>query len=208
MSNSSENWFGKLFKRGSQPEQKQDAGVAPKPTQDYEILGPVFFWVVRPKADPRNAAAWYNKGNSLSSLGRFEEAISSYDKALALNPRDVDAWTNKAGSLGSLGRHEEAILSFDKALALNPRVAMAWSNKGSSLGSLGRFEEALGCLDKALELDPHYALAWFNKALAEDKLSKWQEAALSYEQFLALVPAQYVGPIEYAHKRLQELEDE
>src|SRR5664280_2193422 len=109
MSNSSENWFGKLFKRGSQPEQKQDTGATPKPT---------------PKVDPRNAAAWYNKGNSLHRLGHDEEAISSYDKALALNPRDAMTWDNKGSSLSSLGRYEEALDCLDKALALNPRDAM------------------------------------------------------------------------------------
>ena len=30
--------------------------------------------------------AWYNRGNALSKLGRYEEAIASYDRAIKINP--------------------------------------------------------------------------------------------------------------------------
>jgi len=35
--------------------------------------------------DPRNAIVWNNKGNALCKLGRSEEAIECYDKALTVN---------------------------------------------------------------------------------------------------------------------------
>jgi superkiller protein 3 len=35
---------------------------------------------------PDKHEAWYNRGNSLGNLGRYEEAISSYDKAVEFKP--------------------------------------------------------------------------------------------------------------------------
>ena len=53
---------------------------------------------------------------SLSNLGRNEEAIASYDRALQIKPDDHEALNNRGIALGKLGRYEEAINSYDKAL--------------------------------------------------------------------------------------------
>ncbi|HYA33723.1 MAG TPA: tetratricopeptide repeat protein, partial [Candidatus Bathyarchaeia archaeon] len=90
-----------------------------------------------------------NKGVTLSRLGRYDEAIACYDKALELDPRLVSAWTGKGVSLYHLGHYEEAIACYDKALELDPRYTKAWGNKGVSLRHLGRSVEALQCYDTA-----------------------------------------------------------
>ena len=60
------------------------------------------------------------KGLVLHFLGKNNEAISFFDKALAINPNDVDVLTNKGIALHFLGKNNEAISFFDKALAINP----------------------------------------------------------------------------------------
>ena len=59
--------------------------------------------------------AWINKGKALYELGRPEEAIECFDKAIELDPKKASAWYNKGTALTSLGRPEEAIECFDKA---------------------------------------------------------------------------------------------
>ena len=59
-------------------------------------------------------------GNALYDLGRYEEAIVSYDKALEIKPDLHEAWYNRGIALGNLGRLEEAIASYDKALEFKP----------------------------------------------------------------------------------------
>ena len=44
----------------------------------------------------KTANDWYNQGNALAQLGRSDEAIAAYQKALELNPNDEDAKYNKA----------------------------------------------------------------------------------------------------------------
>ena len=161
--------------------------------------------------DPLCVTTWNIKGICLDCLGRYKEAISCYDQAMELDPHDAAAWNNKGSSLNDMGRYEEAIRCLDKALELDPRCTLAWYNKGNSLYGgwrferVWRYEQAITCYDKALKLDPRYVKAWYNKALSEDYLSHLREAAHSYEQFLALDPAQYPDQIEHARKRLREL---
>jgi tetratricopeptide (TPR) repeat protein len=56
----------------------------------------------------------------LRNLGRLEEAIASYDKALEFKPDSYEAWYNRGYALGNLGRGEEAIASYEKALEIKP----------------------------------------------------------------------------------------
>ena len=108
--------------------------------------------MTKPWTYPKDSGAWAHKGLSLGKLGRHEEAIQCYDKALELDPKASWAWSNKGWSLGELGRHEEAIQCCDKALELDPKDSVAWINKGRSLGELGRHEEAIHVMTKPWNL--------------------------------------------------------
>jgi tetratricopeptide (TPR) repeat protein len=62
-------------------------------------------------------------------LNRYEEAIASYDRTLALVPKADAAWFNRGLALASLKRYKEAITSFDEALRINPKNADARENR-------------------------------------------------------------------------------
>ncbi|NQV39129.1 MAG: tetratricopeptide repeat protein, partial [Nitrosopumilus sp.] len=68
--------------------------------------------------DPNDADVWNNKGDSLDSLGKYEEAITSYDKAIEIDPNDADVWNNKGDSMDSLGNNDEAKKCYDKSKEL------------------------------------------------------------------------------------------
>jgi tetratricopeptide (TPR) repeat protein len=70
--------------------------------------------------NPRDTAAWTNKGASLLSLGRFEEALGCYDKALEFDPHDVGAWFSKALTEDTLGQWQKAVVSYQQFLAFAP----------------------------------------------------------------------------------------
>jgi superkiller protein 3 len=43
--------------------------------------------------------AWYNRGYALGNLGRLEEAIASYDKALEFKPDDTQHFIIKLAAM-------------------------------------------------------------------------------------------------------------
>ena len=87
------------------------------------------------------------------TLGRQEEALVAYDKALALNPRLELAWLGKGNVLMTLGLPAEALTACDTALTLNPSLEEGWFQKGNVLMALGRPMEALAALDQVLVLN-------------------------------------------------------
>ena len=82
--------------------------------------------------NPDFTNALYNKGVTLSNLGKYEEAITWLDRSLDINPNFVDAMYNKADVLGELGKYEESLVWTDKALTLKP-VTHNNSNSNSLL---------------------------------------------------------------------------
>ena len=98
----------------------------------------------------QNYINWFEQGNTLCSLGRLEEAIASYDKALEIKPDYYEAWNYRGIILCDyLGRYEEAIISFNKAIEIKPDCYEAWYNRGVALRNLGRFDEAITSYDQA-----------------------------------------------------------
>ena len=59
-------------------------------------------------------------GMALAHLGRNEEALASFDRALALGPATAGLHGSRADALVALGRLDEAVQSYDRALALDP----------------------------------------------------------------------------------------
>ncbi len=53
-------------------------------------------------------------------LGRYDEALEAFERALGLDEQYVAAWDGKAWVLGILGRKGEALAAVNRALELEP----------------------------------------------------------------------------------------
>jgi tetratricopeptide (TPR) repeat protein len=111
-----------------------------------------------------------HQGLAYTNLGRMQEAIKQYERALALS-RQIQNRTSEGNCLGSLGlayhslgRVEEAIGFYEQALAIHRAIGDR-RNEGNWLGNLGlayadlgRVEEAIDFYEQALaisrEIDP------------------------------------------------------
>ncbi len=63
---------------------------------------------------------WFNKGNGLAKLKRYEEAIKACEEAIEINPKNDKAWVNKGFYLAKHKRYKEAIKAYKKAIKINP----------------------------------------------------------------------------------------
>jgi len=127
-----------------------------------------------------------NEGVEFLDLGRPEEALKIYEKAIKINPQLAEAWFAKGFALGELGRYEEAIEAYKKAIEINTRFGLAWFTKGFTLGKLGKHEEAIKAYEKAIEINSQDVGAWFNKGVALSELGRYEEAIEAYEKAIEI----------------------
>lgn len=137
-------------------------------------------------ADPDSAATLNLLAVINASLGRNEEALANYDRALLLQPGLLTALNNRGAVLKAMKRYDEALDSYDRALVLQPDYAEVISNRASVLHELTRYDEALASYDRALALRPDYAEALNNRGTVLQALRRYAEALRDYDAALSL----------------------
>ncbi|MCX5493820.1 tetratricopeptide repeat protein [Kaistia dalseonensis] len=128
------------------------------------------------------------KATSQQKLRRYDDALASYDRAIALNPRFAEAHYNRATTLEALGRQEEAVASYDRAIAARPDFVEAFNNRGNRLAALGRTDEALTSYDRALALRPDHVAVLHNRGRLLRTIGRHDAALTSYDRALARAP--------------------
>jgi tetratricopeptide (TPR) repeat protein len=145
-------------------------------------------WISRAIRQEPKAVYLTNLGATLVNLGRGDEALKAYDKAVQLKPLDADLWRNLGNVLIEVNRPADAILSFQHALKLNPRHWDAANKVALLLYRSERFEEALACYNLCDELEPNHCQTLYMRALTLHKLKRLDEALADNRRALALDP--------------------
>ena len=181
-----------------------------------DILGALQDYERALKEAPDDPMIWNNRGVSFSSLGRYDDAIGSYRKALEKRPGYWNAWFNlgkalqkkadgmapppeQAGKAGQQGApavmsperaevYEEALMAYDRALEIDPAHNSTLNNKAVALRKLHRYEEALETYDHQLGIDPMYPYAWYNKGTLLKLMGLPKEADRCFEVAAGLGP--------------------
>lgn len=110
------------------------------------------------------ALSLYYRGSILNRLGRYDEALSSLDQALAERPDLVTAREEKGESLWQLGRKEPAVREWTEAIRSNPRLPLSTNFLAGAAKSAGSPDAAAAYEKQAGQLTPadprfHWMLA-------------------------------------------------
>ena len=85
-------------------------------------------------------------------FGRYESAISDYNKAISLNPDFATAYGNRGDAKRALGQYNTAIADCNAAIRLIPDYPNAYATRGEAKVGLNRIEEAKSDFQRSLEL--------------------------------------------------------
>lgn len=127
-------------------------------------------------------------GRVLVDMGRPDEAVTVFKRALQLDANDVQALTRLAITLKDISCHAEAVMFFSRLLPLAPDAFETHAHYGHSLQALGRLTEAIVHYRRALVLVPTNATVWCNLGLALLDQGQLLEALAALRQSLALNP--------------------
>jgi tetratricopeptide (TPR) repeat protein len=128
---------------------------AEKSPRDQALLGKLLTEIDGEIAGaPRFAVNHYVRGWLLSRLGRPEEAVEAYAKAIEIDPTFASAHYNAGVVLAKLGRVEEALKHWYAASEIDPTLVDALYNAGQAHYNRKEFAEALDRWSKAHVLAP------------------------------------------------------
>lgn len=106
-------------------------------------------------------AALYYKANSLTQLGRFEEARASYKEAVSIyrlatlnNPSAIDVYLYRAMALKDIEEFDKALEILDFVIGVNAEIAEVYALKAEIYKSLGKHSQAEEQREKAYALKP------------------------------------------------------
>jgi Flp pilus assembly protein TadD len=128
------------------------------------------------------------QGDRLVKLGRHQEALVHYERAIRMVRRPSYAWTSRGVAMKYLGRLDDALRCHENAIRLDPANEVAWCNLGTVYFKKGEFGKALECYDKAIHLRPKYAIAWNNKGVVLARLNQFEEANRCHGKATSLRP--------------------
>ncbi|MEO1590163.1 MAG: tetratricopeptide repeat protein [Cyanobacteria bacterium J06632_22] len=97
---------------------------------------------------------WHLQGEALANLGRYRDALASFDQALGLAPDRTESLVFQAVCYVHLQHYAQALSRCDRALDLAPRHTQAWLFRGVALQRLGRHSEAYRSYEQALPQSP------------------------------------------------------
>jgi len=134
------------------------------------------------------ADAHYNHGNTLQSLGRLDDAVAAYRRALVRQPLHQLALTDLARLRWRMGE-----LDFDRdlldAAAAHPHSSLAPGLRGHLLLRSERYADAAACFELALQRDTPAAGFHDGLARALARLGNFEGSLAHHSQALALSPA-------------------
>lgn len=96
------------------------------------------------------------QGRAFEALGKTDDAVVAYQRAIVKSDSDVWAMNNLAVLYLQLQRFEDAIGPLARAIEIDDKVATFHNNLGMALELTGRFEDAAGQYRAALAIEGTY----------------------------------------------------
>ncbi|BGE86282.1 hypothetical protein Ms3S1_27180 [Methylosinus sp. 3S-1] len=123
----------------------------------------------------------YALGGALAQLGHVREAMSAFQRELAILPGDSAALADLGTCLARIGRLDEAILCLQTVLRRRPDMRFAQYNLGLALLTQKRRVEAIEALDRSIRLDPTYGDAYRVRGLAHALGGDGEKSVVDFE---------------------------
>jgi len=138
---------------------------------------------------PNAPEAYRNLGTALAALGRYDEALESYEKALNLGRKHQEIILYAMGdALFESHRVEKAQEKYEAAIKVNPEYLRALNGKGIAQATQEHLDAALVTFQEIIKLNPKFASAYSNKGGVLHQQKKLDEALLVYQDALKLLP--------------------
>jgi tetratricopeptide (TPR) repeat protein len=137
--------------------------------------------------EPYYAQANFQVGEMLRRQERFDEALPSYNKAVAAKPGDPEMLFNRALVHSRLGNNEAVIDDLTKVVDKEgAHYVSGLMNRGAAYLRSGNLALAIADMDKAVAKEPQSPLARVRRALVLERMGNRERAVADYREALKL----------------------
>jgi tetratricopeptide (TPR) repeat protein len=135
---------------------------------------------------PIHALEAFDTGARLLKAANYEQAILSFDRAVALKPDFADAYWMRAQANTALSKPRLALADFSRVVELRPSEASAYVDRASTHLELEQYADAISDCDRAVRLDPALDRAFNLRGVALRALGRMQEALIAFDKAVGL----------------------
>ena len=126
------------------------------------------------------------EGMKLLEQERYEEALTKFDKTIALDKEYEWAIAQRGEGYRLMKRYEEALADFDRAIELNNEESWNFTHRGTTYREIERYEEALADFDRAIEPDDKNAWAIAGRGDTYRLMKRYEEALADFDRAIEL----------------------
>jgi lipoprotein NlpI len=126
------------------------------------------------------ATTYCGVGGAYEKLGRYDDAVGAFRRAIELDPKSDIAYNGLGVVLSDMRRHDEAALAFQRAIELDPGNPSAHNNLAGEYLQQGKFDDAKREYGERIRLRPNNAFA---PLVMLGVIARHQGAAESSEYF-------------------------
>jgi len=110
--------------------------------------------------DPLNARESFDAGTRFYKIARYNQAILSFDRSIALQPQMAEAYLMRGKSLVGDARPEASLADFSRFIELRPSDPNGYVERGLAYLELNKLGQAVADANKAIEKNPKLAAAY------------------------------------------------
>ncbi|MFO7143112.1 hypothetical protein B9T16_16470 [Arthrospira sp. PCC 8006] len=125
-------------------------------------------------------------GNTLAEAGKWSEAVSAFQKAIAYHPQLFLAHHKLGLGLMQLNQPAEAVSAFEKAIAIQPDFSWSHHHLGEAFQALNQPALAVSAFRKAIAINPDFCWSYYQLAKAATQLQQWEDVADAYQKAIQL----------------------
>ena len=138
--------------------------------------------------NPSDPQVYYLLGASKKGLGKSQEALLAFQKAVELDEKHQQAWEQIGDLLMNRMDYRGAENAFLKSSALNPASGPSWEGLAQTYLYQQKATEAEKAYEKLLELEPQNLPAIYNLGVIQHQSNKNDAAKESFKKVISLNP--------------------
>lgn len=136
--------------------------------------------------NPQLAAGYIARGNAMYHNKDYDQAISDYNTAIALDENDSYYYYNRGLVLLIQKKHDKAIEDFNMAILLDNSNASAYISRGNAWEAKNELEKAFEDYNKSVLIDKNNPLGYLNRGKAWNTQKKYEKAISDFNKAIRL----------------------